>query len=89
MFIATVVLTASVTHLVNQPLLDRYWDCDTQWMKGQLSSSQVDHCIEFSQEVQRRVFLGNHSEFRLYWLQHRHYEWSLRGYYHDRTDIDQ
>lgn len=81
----TVILVVALNtpqDLSSSELVRYYWDCDTNFMKGELHPNDVLGCIAITEELKQRVWNGDHSQFIQWWRQRRHKEWAKRGYIH-------
>ena len=76
--IVTVALTLNLVS--DNTLTEWYWDCDTAYMQQQLSGQDMNTCLAVTEELQRRLFDNDRSQFWQWWeLNHRN-QWFNRGY---------
>ena len=81
MFNAFVITVALSLNLVdNDTLTQWYWDCDTQYMQQQLSGQDLNTCLAVTEELQRRLFNNDKSQFWQWWEQNHQNQWRNRGY---------
>lgn len=87
MLMLTKLLTVSAITVAAQlktlptPELERYyWDCDTMFMRQELSGADLPACLAITDELQSRLFKNDTARFKQYWNQNRLREWQRRGY---------
>lgn len=65
-------------------LEEYYWDCDTMFMKEELSPQDMWSCLSITDEFQKHF--KSKQSFRKYWNMNKVKEWKKRGYTHERKD---
>lgn len=80
--IAALILAAALNpnQVPLRELESYYWDCDTLFMKGEMSGQDVWSCLAITESFQARRFMNNKPQFHEYWLKHKNQEWLRRGY---------
>ena len=76
-----IAVAASVASMTPAQLESYYWDCDTAFMKQQLSGQDLNSCLSITQQFLETVFENNKDKFWLYWDNTRQTEWVKRGYW--------
>ena len=74
------VAAMTVENLSVKELTNYYWDCDTEFMKGELGGQDLLSCLAVTEELQRRVFNDDRSLFLKYWRRENLTEWYKRGF---------
>jgi hypothetical protein len=78
----SLIITAALTlNIVDTDTLTQwYWDCDTAYMKHELSGQDLNTCLGVTRELQQRMFNNSKEDFQQWWeLNHRD-QWLNRGY---------
>jgi len=75
-----ITIAAQINNLSTKDLERYYWDCDTMFMKQELSGADLHSCLAITTELQSRLFKNNSLRFKQYWDQNKLQEWSKRGY---------
>ena len=78
----SLIVTAALSlNLVDTAALTGwYWDCDTAYMQVTLSGQDLNSCLSVTEELQRRLFNNNRSDFMQWWEQNHRNQWLNRGY---------
>lgn len=76
----TLVAALSVQALTVKELEEYYWDCDTAFMRGDMSGQDLNSCLLVTEEFQTRVFNNDRAQFMQYWRRENLSEWYRRGY---------
>ena len=77
------MLTAALTlqDLPRDVIESFYWDCDTMFMKGELSGQDMYTCLQITEEFQKTF--KSKEEFTQYWNKSKTEQWQRRGYQKD------
>ena len=80
------ILTAAITlhDLPFEVVESFYWDCDTMFMKGELSPEDTPTCLAITDEFQRNF--TDKQAFRQYWNAQKKLQWSQRGFKQESKD---
>jgi hypothetical protein len=78
----SVIITVALTlNLVDDSTLTKwYWDCDTDYMRQQLSGQDLNTCLSVTNELQRRLFNNDRDRFFKWWEEQHRDQWYNRGY---------
>lgn len=75
-----IALAASVASMTPAQLESYYWDCDTAFMKNQLSGQDLNSCLSITDRFIETVFLNNRTQFMTYWDRNHNQQWAQRGF---------
>ena len=75
-----IALAASVASMTPAQLESYYWDCDTAFMKNQLSGQDLNSCLSITDRFIETVFFNNRTQFLQYWDLNRDQQWAKRGF---------
>ena len=78
--VSAITIAAQLSGLPTKDLERYYWDCDTMFMKQELSGADLPSCLAVTDELQSRLFKNDYQRFKQYWEQNRLREWQRRGY---------
>jgi len=75
----TLALVLNAAKLPYRELEKYYWDCDTLFMRGNMSGQDLQSCLSITDEFQKKF--KTKEDFMIYWHEHRLHQWGSRGYY--------
>ncbi len=78
--IVVALTVGTAQDLSSGELVRYYWDCDTQFMKGELSGQDLLPCMAITEELKQRVWQGDHERFMQWWRERNLTEWYKRGF---------
>ena len=79
MILAATLVAAMTLHDLPKDVLESfYWDCDTMFMRGELSGQDMWTCLQITEEFQQHF--TSKEDFKTYWNQTKLKEWQRRGY---------